>query len=201
MVEPVILYTCFDWEEGHFEPYWALLLKESSISEGESTLVTLYQGGIHTIRERHLFHKISAHCWCRVAEAIQLVEHFAPAWKRENVEKLKKMLRMVAPVNLPRHKMIELGTKTPAAGPRSVPKGDGQFQVTPDIFVEALGPNEAESPLIYIRFEDYPEPQSVPVFADEIRPLIDALTGAASWLSNQCLRVAIEDEEIRKEGE
>jgi hypothetical protein len=60
-----------------------------------------------------------------------------------------------------------------------------KFEVCPGITLEALGPTEAETPLIYIIFDDYPERQSVPVFAHEIKALIAALTEAAVWLANQ----------------
>lgn len=59
------------------------------------------------------------------------------------------------------------------------------FKVTEELTVEALGPDEAEEPLIYIKAKDCPEDQVVVVFAREIRPLVAALTEAAVWLTNE----------------
>ncbi len=60
-----------------------------------------------------------------------------------------------------------------------------KFEVTDDIFIEALGPDEAEHPLVYLIFEDHPETQSIPVFAGEIRTLIQKLQDAAVWIADQ----------------
>ena len=49
--------------------------------------------------------------------------------------------------------------------------------------LEALGPDEAEIPLVYIVFEDYSERQAVPIFAHEIKALVAALTEASTWLA------------------
>jgi len=59
------------------------------------------------------------------------------------------------------------------------------FEVAEGITVEALGPDEAQDPLIYIIFDDHPEPQSVPVFVYEIKTLVAVLTEAAVWLADQ----------------
>ncbi len=60
-----------------------------------------------------------------------------------------------------------------------------KFKVSEDVVVEALGPGEAECPLVYLRFEDHPEPQIIPIFSIEIRDLIAALTDAAVWIADQ----------------
>lgn len=60
-----------------------------------------------------------------------------------------------------------------------------KFEVTDDVYIEALGPDEAERPLVYLIFDDYPDTQSIPVFAEEIKPLIQKLTDAAVWLADQ----------------
>jgi len=60
-----------------------------------------------------------------------------------------------------------------------------KFEVTDDVFIEALGPDEAEHPLVYLIFEDHPETQSIPIFAGEIRILIQKLEDAAVWLADQ----------------
>jgi len=60
-----------------------------------------------------------------------------------------------------------------------------KFKVSEDVVIEALGPNEVEHPLIYLRFEDHPEPQVIPIFSVEIRDLIAALTEAACWIASE----------------
>lgn len=60
-----------------------------------------------------------------------------------------------------------------------------RIDVSEGIFIEALGPDEAQDPLVYIVFDDFPETQSVPVFAKEIKGLIAALTEAAIWIAGQ----------------
>jgi hypothetical protein len=62
-----------------------------------------------------------------------------------------------------------------------------RFDVTGDVWIEALGPDEAEHPLVYLIFEDHPETQSIPIFAKEIRTLIQKLQDAAVWLANQVI--------------
>lgn len=59
------------------------------------------------------------------------------------------------------------------------------FKVTDDLVVEALGPDEAEKPLVYIKANN----QVVIVFSDEIRHLMSALAEAAGWLAETvCIR-------------
>ena len=60
-----------------------------------------------------------------------------------------------------------------------------KFDVTDDIWIEALGPDEAEHPLVYLIFEDHPEPQSIPIFAEEVKTLVAVLTEAGVWLADQ----------------
>ena len=60
-----------------------------------------------------------------------------------------------------------------------------KFDVTGDVYIEALGPDEAEHPLVYLVFDDHPETQSIPVFAGEIKTLIQKLTDAAVWLADR----------------
>jgi len=58
-----------------------------------------------------------------------------------------------------------------------------KFKVTEDVIIEALAGDEAEVPMIYLVFHDFPgDCQTIPVFADEIRILIATLTDAAVWL-------------------
>lgn len=60
-----------------------------------------------------------------------------------------------------------------------------KFGVIDNVWIEALGPDEAEHPLIYLIFNDFPETQSIPIFAKEIKTLIQKLTDAAVWLADQ----------------
>jgi len=60
-----------------------------------------------------------------------------------------------------------------------------KFDVTGDVYIEALGSDEAEHPLVYLIFEDHPEPQSIPIFAEEVMTLIQRLMIAAVWLADQ----------------
>jgi len=60
-----------------------------------------------------------------------------------------------------------------------------KFDITDDVWIEALGPDEAEHPLVYLVFDDYPDPQSIPVFAGEIKVLIQKLQDAAVWIADQ----------------
>ena len=59
-----------------------------------------------------------------------------------------------------------------------------KFEVTDDICIQALGAAESQKPLIHIVFDDFPDCQIIPIFADEIRALIAALTEAAVWLAD-----------------
>jgi len=59
------------------------------------------------------------------------------------------------------------------------------YKVTEGITIEALGPSETETPVVYIKFDDYPEPVSIPVFGNEIKALCAALVEAAVWLADQ----------------
>lgn len=60
-----------------------------------------------------------------------------------------------------------------------------RIDVTEGVFIEALGPDEAQDPIVYIVFDDYPDPQSIPIFSKEIKAMIEALTEAAVWLADQ----------------
>ena len=60
-----------------------------------------------------------------------------------------------------------------------------KFDVTNDVYIEALGPDEAEDPLVYVILDDYPETQIVPIFAREIESFVAALAEAAVWLAGQ----------------
>jgi len=60
-----------------------------------------------------------------------------------------------------------------------------KFQVTDDVYIEALGTDEAERPLVYLVFEDYPDSQSIPIFAEEIKTLVQKLQDAAVWLADR----------------
>ena len=66
------------------------------------------------------------------------------------------------------------------------------------MIIEALGPDEAEDPLVYIKAEDYPEDQVVIVFAREIKPLIVALTEAAVWLADEAAAMWLANEAASK---
>lgn len=58
-----------------------------------------------------------------------------------------------------------------------------KFDVTKSVFIEALGPTEAQDPVVYLVFDDFPERQSIPVFAREIKALVNALAEAACWIA------------------
>lgn len=61
-----------------------------------------------------------------------------------------------------------------------------KFDVTDDVWIEALGPDEAEHPLVYLIFDDgQGEQQSIPIFAEEIKALVAILTEAGVWLADQ----------------
>ena len=61
-----------------------------------------------------------------------------------------------------------------------------KFKVAEGVIVEALGPNESETPLVFIKFEDYPDGvQAIPIFSVEIRDLVKALQDAACWIADQ----------------
>jgi hypothetical protein len=58
-----------------------------------------------------------------------------------------------------------------------------KIDVTEGVFIEALGPDEAQDPIVYLIFDDFPERQSIPVYAREIRALVAALAEAAGWIA------------------
>ena len=60
-----------------------------------------------------------------------------------------------------------------------------KFDVADGIFVKAFGPDEMQDPIVYIIFDDYPDTQSVPIYAHKIKAMIAALTDAAVWLADQ----------------
>lgn len=61
-----------------------------------------------------------------------------------------------------------------------------KFRVTDTVFIEALGSDRIEDPLVFIISEaPIVERQVIVVFADEIKALIEALTEAAVWLADQ----------------
>lgn len=60
-----------------------------------------------------------------------------------------------------------------------------RIDVTHGVFIEVLGPDEAQDPIVYIVFDDYPDSQSVPIFAKEIKVLIEALVEAGVYLADQ----------------
>ena len=60
-----------------------------------------------------------------------------------------------------------------------------KFKVSEDVTIEALGPNEAQDPLIYIVFDDHPDCQSIPLYAHQVKALVAALVDAGAWLADQ----------------
>jgi hypothetical protein len=58
-----------------------------------------------------------------------------------------------------------------------------KIDVTIGVYIEALGPDETQDPIIYIIFDDYPDRQSIPVYAREIKSLVNALAEAAGWIA------------------
>jgi len=58
-----------------------------------------------------------------------------------------------------------------------------RIDVNESVFIEALGPTEAQDPIVYLVFDDFPERQSIPVFAREIKALVNALAEAAGWIA------------------
>jgi hypothetical protein len=58
-----------------------------------------------------------------------------------------------------------------------------KIDVTIGVYIEALGPDEAQDPIVYLVFDDYPETQRIPIYACRIRALVNALAEAAGWIA------------------